>query len=340
MAPMSLAQKLANRDAKKTSIASPTAASSVLANAFVTAPGSKARQQEAEIKVVDAGKIYPLSFGDRKLLATGPKAQIIDSEGNVVTDIPVALFRATSTKKEMVAGTNGTGPCIIKLPTNLEVQPVKDLIKHFIDLTTWNKFARDLHPYQSTYWDLQMCSAADFLGMHVYTQHLFNWYWARISSGSLPDYADIDAISAVQTPVGDSIFRKVVNAIARLDFEGQIPDPYDYRVYLKTNERFGVAVEEAKKKMQKHQTYVDKKNWLEAKAKLREESARLIYQQRQKQLEERAATQQAKWDEQKKKDAELAARVKAKMAEPGKKKWKADEAGYLRRVRGINVPIM
>lgn len=136
MAPMSLAQKLATRGAKKTPIASPTAASSLLVNAFVTAPGSKARQQEAEVKVVDAGKIYPLSFGDRKLLATGPKAQITDSEGNVVTDIPIALFRATSTKKEMVAGTNGTEPCIIKLPTNLEVQPVKDLIKHFMDLTT------------------------------------------------------------------------------------------------------------------------------------------------------------------------------------------------------------
>lgn len=339
MAPMSLAQKLATRDTKNTPMASTTAASSILANAFVTAPGSKARQQEAEVKVVDAGKIYPLSFGDRKLLATGPKAQIIDSEGNVVTNIPIALFRATSTKKEMVAGTNGTEPFIITLPTTLEVQPVKDLIKHFMDLTTWNKLARDLHSYQSTYWDLQLCSAADFLGMNVYTQHLFNWYWARISSGSLPDYADIDAISAVQTPVGDNIFRKVVNAIARLDYEWQIPDPNDYGAYLETNQRFGVAVEEAKKKMKKHQAYVDKKNWLDAKAKLREESDKLMYQQRQKQLEEKAATQQAKWDAQKKKDAELAARVKAKMAEPGKKKWKPDEAGYLRRVRGINVPI-
>jgi hypothetical protein len=72
--------------------------------------------------------------------------------------------------------------------------------------------------------------------------------------------------------------------------------------------------------MQKHQAYVNKKHWLDAKAKLREESDRLIYQQRQKQSEERAATQQAKWDAQKKKDAELAARVKAKLAEPGKKK--------------------
>jgi hypothetical protein len=64
----------------------------------------------------------------------------------------------------------------------------------------------------------------------------------------------------------------------------------------------------------------------------------MMHHQRQKQSKEKAANQQANWEAQKKKDAELAARVKAKMTEPGKKKWKPDEAGYLRRVRGMNVP--
>ena len=38
-------------------------------------------------------------------------------------------------------------------------------------------------------------------------------------------------------------------------------------------------------------------------------------------------------------EKEFAARVRAKQAQPGKKKWSVEEAGYLRRARGINVPI-
>ncbi|KAL1797956.1 hypothetical protein ACET3X_004562 [Alternaria dauci] len=338
MAPPSMAQMLATRDTKKTPMAPPTTGSSILTNAFVTAPGPKARQQEAEIKAIDAGKIYGLSFGDRKFLAKGPKVQIVDSEGNFVADMPIALFRATSTKKEMVADTNGTESKVIELPANLELQPVKDIVKHFTDITTWNKFPTGLASYKSTYLDLQLCSVADYLGMNTYTKHIFNWYWARLSSNCLPSYNDIDAISAVQSSVGDSIFRKVVNCIAKLDHERQIPDFDDYKAYLKSNERFGVAVEEAKEKIRKHQAYIDRKNRFDAEAQRREEAGRVIHQQRQKKAEEKQATQQAKWDAQKKKDAELAAHVKAKMAEPGKKKWKPDEAAYLRRVRGINVP--
>jgi hypothetical protein len=338
MAPMSLAQKLAAGEAKKKPSSSSTAASTILSSAFVTAPGPKARQQAAEIKTVKARKIYPLPFGDRKLLAKGPKVQIVDNEGNFIIDIALALFRATSIKKEMVADNLGMEASIIKLPANLQVQVVKDIIQHFKDFTTWNKFAKNLRSCRSTYRDIQLCSAADFLGMTAYTQHIFNWYWARLSSGYIPDYADIDAISAARTPLCDNIFHKIVNAIAKLDREGKIPDPEDYEAYLEANERFGVAVDEAKKKMQKHEAYADKKNRLAAEAELQEEAAKMMHHQRQKQSKEKAANQQANWEAQKKKDAELAARVKAKMTEPGKKKWKPDEAGYLRRVRGMNVP--
>ncbi|KAG9191308.1 hypothetical protein G6011_09396 [Alternaria panax] len=313
-----LAQKLAAGQANKTPTASPTAASSILTNAFVTFHGSNVRLKEADVKAVDACKIYPLSFGDRKLLSKGPKVQIIDHEGSFITDMPIALFRATSTK-EMVAGTLGS-------PS-----------RESSSLPQTSIISRDLHSYRATYWDLQLCSAADFLGMNVYTQHLFNWYWARLSSSYLPDYADIDAISAIQTPVGDTFFRKVMNGMAKLDHERQTPYPQDFEAYSKSNGRFGLAVEEAKKKMQKHQACVNKNNRMDAEAEHQEEADKLMYQQRQKQLKQKAATWQAKWDVQKKKDAELAARVKAKMTEPGKKKWRPDEAAYLRRVRGMNV---
>jgi hypothetical protein len=327
MAPRTLAQQLAAQNATQAAAAPPTAAAAILTNAFVTAPGPK-KQQGAEIETVNAAKIYTLSFGDRKLLGKGPKLQIVDAEGNFVTDMPIALFRATSTKKELAANITGSEVLPIKLPANLEPQMVKDLVQHLKNLTTWNKFAKDLQSYKSTYEDLHLCSAADYLGMTLYTQHIFNRYWALLRSETLPNYEDISAISAVQTPAGETLFRKIVNALAKLDVENAIPDPEDYSAYLGTNERFRVAVEAAKIKMQKHLDWVEKKTQRETEAKHQGDADKTGYQNRQ-----------AKWDAQKKKDAELAQRVQAKMAEPGKKKWTVEEAGYLRRVRGINVPI-
>jgi len=339
MAPLPFAKQV-ERAAQKNTNAATTPASNtakVLSAAFVTAPGPKKAQQAAETDTATASKIYTLSHADRKVLAKGPKVKIIDSEDQPVAEIPIALFRAISTKKEMVAGPNP----VIKLPAGYEVPMVQDLIKHFNNITTWSKFAKEIHPYEApgTYENIQLCSAAEYLGMKLYTQHIFNRYWALIRGERLPEYADIDSFSAVQTPIGENIFRKVVNKLAQLDLEGKIPDPEDYALYLEQNERFGLAVTEAKEKAQKHLAYVERKTKWEAEAKQKTDADQMWSQQRKQNEKEKAAKDKAKWDAARKTEAELAARVQAKQAAPGPKKWTAEEAGYLRRVRGINVPV-
>ncbi|KAI4651770.1 hypothetical protein J4E93_001966 [Alternaria ventricosa] len=339
MAPTPFAKQMEQAAKKDTKAAapSPNAKANLLASAFVTAPGSKKAMKESENKMGDVAKIYELSHADRKILATGPKVQFVDSENAPVAEMPVALFRAISIKKEMVAGPDP----VIKLPVGLEVQMVQDLITHFNEITTWKKFAKEIHPYKApgAYEDLQLCSAADYLGMMAYTQRIFNRYWALIRAERLPEYSDIDAFSIIQTPIGENLFRKVVNKLAQAELEGKIPDPEDYAAYLVHNERFGLAVTEAKEKMQKHHDYVERTAKREANAKQKNDAEQMWSQQRKLTQKEKAEKDKAKWEAARKTEAELAARVQAKQAAPGPKKWTVEEAGYLRRVRGINVPV-
>ncbi|KAH6876154.1 hypothetical protein BKA58DRAFT_419513 [Alternaria rosae] len=340
MAPIPFARQIELAAQKDTNAAapSPNGKANILASAFVTAPGPKKAMQETETKMSNVAKIYTLSHADRKVLARGPKVQIVDSENAPVAEMPIALFRAISIKKEMVAGSD---PLVIKLPAELEVRMVQDLILHFNEITTWKKYAKELRPYEApgTYEDIQLCSAAEYLGMMLYTQQIFNRYWALIRSERLPEYSDIDAFSAVQTPLGENIFRKVVNKLTQLDVEGKIPDPKDYALYLEHNERFGRAVTKAKVKMQKHLNYVERKAKWEAEAKQKNDADQMMSQQRKQYEKEKEQKDKAKWEAAKKTEKELAVRVQAKQAQPGKKKWSVEEANHLRRVRGINVPI-
>ncbi|KAI4630211.1 hypothetical protein J4E80_001144 [Alternaria sp. BMP 0032] len=339
MAPTPFAKQMEQAAKKDTKAAAPApnAKANLLASAFVTAPGTKKAMKETENKMGDVAKIYELSHADRMVLAKGPKVKIVDSEDTPVAELPVALFRAISVKKEMVAGPDP----VIKLPAGLDVRMVQDLIKHFNEITTFKKYAKELHPYQApgTYEDLQLCSAADYLGMMAYTQRIFNRYWALIRAERLPEYSDIDAFSIIQTPIGENLFRKVVTKLAQAELDGKIPDPEDYAAYLEHNERFGLAVTGAKEKMQKHQDYVERTAKREANAKQKTDADQTWSQQRKQNEKEKAAKDKAKWDAARKAESELAARVQAKQAAPGPKKWTAEEAGYLRRVRGINVPV-
>jgi len=339
MAPTPITKQMEQAAKKDTKAAapSPNGKANLLASAFVTAPGPKKAMQASENNMGDLAKIYELSHADRRVLATGPKVQIVDSEDKPVAEMPIALFRAISIKKEMVAGSDP----VIKLPAGLDVRMVQDLIKHFNEITTFKKYAKELHPYQApgTYEDIQLCSAAGYLGMMAYTQRIFNRYWALIRAERLPEYSDIDAFSTVQTQIGENLFRKVVTKLAQAELDGKIPDPEDYAAYLVHNERFGLAVTEAKEKMQKHLDYVERTAKREANAKQKNDADQMWSQQRKLNEKEKAEKDKAKWEAARKTEAELAARVQAKWVQPGKKHWTAEEAGYLRRVRGINVAI-
>ncbi|RAR09153.1 hypothetical protein DDE83_005696 [Stemphylium lycopersici] len=338
MARKSLSQRLASNATTKAPATTPTTSSTVLTKAFVSAPGPKSRD-EADANAAENVKIYSLSSADRKLLAKGPKVHIVDYNGNFIIEMSYALFRAISTKKDLVAGTPGVQPGVIALPSGLDTAIVADMIQHFKDHTTSKQYAKDLKGYDMTYPDIQLCSAGDYLGMSIYTQHIFNWYWARLRSGHLPSYADIDAVTSVHTLQGDSIFRKVVQAVVAIDMEGGIPDPEDYQAYLETNGRFRVAVEEAKIRAQGHHGFMERKKRREEVATRQDSGAAEQYKVRAQVEKERNARENARWDEKKKAEAELAARVKAKMVQSGKKQWKHDEAAYMRRVYGKNVPV-
>jgi len=175
--------------------------------------------------------------------------------------------------------------------------------------------------------------------MMAYTQRIFNRYWALTRAERLPEYSDIDAFSAIQTPMGENLFRKVVTKLAQADLDGKIPDSEDYAAYLEHNERFGLAVIEAKEKTQKHLKYLEGKAKWEANAKQKTDADQMWSEQRKQNQKEKEQKEKAKWEAARKTEAELAARVQAKQAQPGKKHWTVEEAGYLRRVRGINVPI-
>jgi len=305
----------------------------MLINAFVSVPGGKS-PSDAQNDI----SIYSLSYADRKLLAKGPKMHIRDSWCHLDIELPLALFHATSTKKDLVTTNTVNQRSEIALPDNLDSEMVIELVQHLKNLVTWKQHPRMLSSYKSTYKDLQLCSVGEYLGMKIYTQHIFNWYWARIRSGHLPSYADIDAFTAVETPVGESLFKKLVNYIAKLDFENRIPDPVEYKEYSQSNQRFGTAVALARAKIQAHFDYLDRKNREEAEAARQAAFTAERNKVRIKAAKDKAAQEKAKWDEKKKVEADLAARVKTKMTSSGKKVWKPDEAGYIRRVYGKNVP--
>ncbi|KAI0590617.1 hypothetical protein TUN199_04053 [Pyrenophora tritici-repentis] len=335
MTPSPMTQMFATTNIERIPAASPTAASTMLTEAFVTTLGRNS-PSDAESQASNTISIYNLSFADRKILAKGAQVHICDHQGITICQLPHALFRAISTKKELVKP--GNQPGIITLPENLDELMIINLIQHFMDLVTWKQHARMLPSYESTYHDLQTCSVGEYLGMKMYTQHIFNWYFASISSGHLPGYSDIDAFTYVRTIPGEALFQKLVNFVAKLDFEDSIPDPEDYQEYLQTNQHFREAVAVAKAKRQAYFVYLERKNREEAAAAERAANIAEKNKARVKMAKDKAAQSKAKWEEKKKAEAELAARVKAKMAAPGKKIWKAHEAGYIRRIYGKNVP--
>jgi hypothetical protein len=160
MTPKSLRQRLTMKDTAKSPAAAPT-------SSLRTLVATTERKNDKDTSAGDAGKIYNLPFSDRKLLATGPNIQIVDGSDKVVIEMPLSLFQVTSNKKELIANHATT----IKLPSGIhDFEVVKDLVQHLKDLTTWKEMGRELRSYGSTYKDLQLCSAGDFLGMSAYTQ--------------------------------------------------------------------------------------------------------------------------------------------------------------------------
>jgi hypothetical protein len=311
--------------------------SKILSVAFVTASASKRSRSlpDADTKATELDKIFVMPFSDRKLLTKGPVIDLVDADGNFIVNMPLALFRATSSKRDELLPKSAT---TIKLPAGINPDIAKDLIQHLNDIASTTTYAKDIPSHELTYEDMQLCSAADALGMGIYTQHIFNWYWVRLNAGHLPGYGDISAFSAVKTPTCNRIFRKAVNVLAKLSFDGQIPDPENFESYLAVEERVRIAVTEAKDKMQRHVDYVARKVRQEQ-DEARQAAADLSRANGQAKLDkEKAAKNRAKWDARKRKNTALRETVLKKRA-VGARKWTSEEAAYYERTFGKRVPV-
>jgi hypothetical protein len=135
---------------------------------FKNVPGTASslrNHKQRKTDAADANNIYYLSFDDRKLLATGPSVRVVGDDNNEVIDLPLALFRAASTNKTLVKSN-----ITIKLPPSIDVAVTKNLIQHLKDTITQNQQAKNLRPYESTFENLHLCSAADYVEIKIYTR--------------------------------------------------------------------------------------------------------------------------------------------------------------------------
>ena len=82
------------------------------------------------------------------------------------------------------------------------------------------------------------------LGMHVYVQRLFDYYWAYIKN-NVPTYAKMDVIDGLALDENDSFFRCLVGRLAHLKLTKKIEDVEGLEKFFEARQRLGRAVEES-----------------------------------------------------------------------------------------------
>jgi hypothetical protein len=280
-------------------------------NKRVSASGPRSRE--------NASDIYDIPFEDRQLLGRGPRVHVVDHRGDVVTEMPLALFRALSTKRDILVASDNS----IRLPRVMDSHVVNYLFQHLIEVICEERPGK-LQWYSTVYEDLQLCSIADYLEMTIYTQRLVNIYLSAANADQLPEYDDLIAYANVETSLGKKIFRKVVDTLVRYENEGKIDDKKEYASYLQSHKRIRNAVAEAREETTPADLVARNDGGLDAG---KNHPPRMTRQ-------EREAKDKKKWATKEQKDKELGARARAKQAKPGKKKYTPAEARYLTKLHG------
>jgi hypothetical protein len=272
------------------------------APAAAAAPGAGAQANNT-----DGGQDYlrSLSPGERSRLTMGKMIKIVDHEGNLVTEFPLALFNAASTKKELLVDGTITlpGP-----PDELDITQAKRFL--FCMLKVAQAAHGVLAPIENTFADLYFHSAAEALGMGSFTQHIFDLYFKRVNN-VLPSIQNIKAIDSVHSPAGDKIYRQMAYLVASRYFENQIPNREAFERYLDTDQRLKESVAEI---------VMRKEN--KVKVKVQNEASRLAFLERERKREEKVKYEaerekrnyeyemekelkENKFDERKKKEADV-----------------------------------
>ena len=240
---------------------------------------------------------------DRTLLTQGKLVKIIDHHGNDIMDFPLALFKAASTRKDLVIDDK------IAIPDDVDTEQVKRLMFLMLKVPSAS-YVGDLAPTENTLVDLQFHSAAEALGMGSFTQEIFDLYFKRVNN-RVPTVANIEAIGSVHTPPGNKIFKQMSYKIGVQFFEDKIANRADFERYLVTNPRLRDAVYEV---VARKQAAVQRQIQLEAsrvafleRERKREEKARLVAGRdvRYKAQQAEKGADKAKREEQKKKDSDV-----------------------------------
>jgi hypothetical protein len=286
--------------------------------------------------MLSAKRAWP--FKARLALCNGPKIEIADSKG-VITTMPAPLFATASAQHDLVK----EGKVIV--PDEIGSQGVYQFVQR---MKLFAQSATNPGPIVATgdtARDLQMCSAAEALGMKAYTQGVFNLYFARVNS-IIPTMANIAAIGSVRTPCGDKIYKQMAYHIADKMWNGTFETMEAFtRDYLPTNPRLEAAINEV---IAMKSAAVTRQEKYEARQAQRQEWARVAAEKEQRAKEwknKNAAIEKEKKLAARKKQAEEDAKWKVvgesyrTKKRTGVKLFTPQEASYAWKFMGVRVPV-
>ena len=163
---------------------------------------------------------------------------------------------------------------------------------------------------QSHLENLQVCNAAEALGMRMYARHIADHYKKMAKNNEMP-YDLVDIISKTNTGIGRLLVEEIAEAMGAASFEGRMSDPAQLTAYLATNSRLQDTIAEMHIKLQ-----------VLADAKNAEHEAYLAREARRQSKEAEALLSPAEREE-----AKILAREKAGH-------WRKTQAGLKAKERG------
>jgi hypothetical protein len=255
----------------------------------------------------------------RGLLANGATVELRTHDGSqLVTQLPYALFTVVSEEVNLLEKFDDW--YYICLPTYLIPAAIKDLVSRIVHFTNPSVDVVAMESTGILFNDLNIASAAEYLGMTSYTQRIFNQHWKRLME-TLPSPADINAICKVDTPLAEKLLNVIAYNMAKLSRAGKLPNTTAFDEELIENSRFGAAVNAIFYKWDSNS------------------EAFAAREERRKAQTQYRAKERVKYAAIKEEDAKLGQAVREKMRHAGSK-YTAQEAGYIYRIFGKRVPIV
>lgn len=148
----------------------------------------------------------------RGSLARGPKVEIRSHDGQVLAPLPLALFNTLSTLENLVSVEKGIS--FITCYEYLLPVAIKDLVARVTPLANAKIDVMAMDSTNNMFKDIQIASAAEFLGLTAYTQHMFNAHWATVKT-CLPSKKLISVLFKIRTPLGDKLLDILAHRMAK-----------------------------------------------------------------------------------------------------------------------------